>query len=304
MSLRELYKHPDYDWMTKAKEMEELALKVAKNLFLFDNFVEKEIDDLENASDQLIYTYTIINLYGLFFDSGKYIKFKNVVFLSTDTETAKKDLLCISEFYVGLQELRSIICHNKPLDSLQRKNLEPLGKNDVQNEGKKAEPVELSNFKHLRKYGANFSYEDAFKCLTKKAMAVLEIISNCIEDISGADEETKKNFVKAWYDSIILWYKIDPAIHYRAANSFFGISPQRVKKYVKSIKPDTKEDEYLRVFSSLIKDDLLSNVPADGSPLDYWKNSYQDHFCNGAIDPRELSPLNAMLDIFNNVCPR
>ena len=127
MMLRDLYKDSNYDWIAKAKALERKAEKFAPNLFLFDNFVEKEIEDLENASDQLIYTYTIINLYGLFFDSGKYIA--NQKGQGVFQTNIGADFTLISNFYGGLQELRSIICHNKPLDSIKYNNLDLLGKN-------------------------------------------------------------------------------------------------------------------------------------------------------------------------------
>ena len=286
MSLRKLYKNPDYDWMTKAKETENLARTVAKNLFLFDNFVEKEIDDLENASDQLIYTYTIINLYGLFFDSGKIINSPDGVF---QTNLASPDRLYISKFYAVLQELRSIICHNKPKDSLKLNNLKLLGN------------VEMRNFKYLRTYRDQFSYEDAFKYLTKNAMTVLEILSNFIKKESGADEETKENFVKEWYDSITSKWntkELNELVLYRAAYAFYSLNPKRVRDYVKMKEGKQSEDMYSCIFFRLIKSQLPPKCTSD-----YWKKSYGDHFCNAANYPRDLSPLNAMLDIFDKVIP-
>ena len=282
--LRELYRNSDYDWITKVEELTKKAENIAPNLFLFDNFVEKEIEDLENASDQLVYTYTIINLYGLFFDSGKYIKEQDSVFM---TGISREDSLCLKNFYITLQELRSIICHNKPCDSLQTQHLKLLPEWNKN---------EWGNFKNLKTSTSKFSYENSFKILIKSAVYALDIILKCLSNIS---DEKKDHFIKEWYQSIVAWYQKDQTIHYRAANSFYTCERQRVKKYIRSCFTIEHENEYFNKFREEVR-----GIVDNGGGSTYWDGLFDEFFSNSAINPVKLSPLNALKNIFDKKFPQ
>ena len=103
-----LLRTPQYDWRAKLGDDNGGLIKTAQDfsphLFLFDDYHEKPIE--ENASNQLVYTYTVINLYSLFFDSGKYLSYACSPF---QTDIAKSDADYIRYFYDSLQELRSMI---------------------------------------------------------------------------------------------------------------------------------------------------------------------------------------------------
>ncbi len=73
------------------------------SLFLFDNYCPKRIPDVED--EEVLFWYFIIDLYGLFLDAGKYLKFIK----KNDASWEKVRL-----FYDALNELRSVFCHNKP----------------------------------------------------------------------------------------------------------------------------------------------------------------------------------------------
>ena len=280
--LRELYRNSDYNWITKVEELTKVAENIAPNLFLFDNFIEKEIEDIENASDQLVYTYTIINLYGLFFDSGKYIKEPASVFM---TEISGDNSCYLKNFYIALQELRSIICHNKPLDSLHPQYLGLLLE---WNEN------EWRNFKYLNTSLCDFSYEKSFRILVKSALHALDIIFNCLSSISDGK---KDDFVKEWFQSIVVWYRKDPVICYRAANSFYTCEPVRVKKYIG--RGNKHGDECFNKFK-----EKATSILCNGGGDAYWDNLFNESFSNNASNPMKLSPLNAMKNLFDNECPQ
>ena len=122
--------------INKVNELNKKAEKIDSRLFLFDDFCPKtmpfnaaelqktinelnalstsnsidisnEISALTNCfqvSGEIRFWYLIINLYGLFYDAGKYILRSNL---------RKTDNYEVQNFYHALNEVRSIFCHNK-----------------------------------------------------------------------------------------------------------------------------------------------------------------------------------------------
>ncbi|MBR4254775.1 MAG: hypothetical protein IKQ16_06765 [Lentisphaeria bacterium] len=275
-SLYSLLHDSQYDWRIKLEDKNDGLVKSAHdfspNLFLFDSFQEKPVE--ENASDQLVYSYTIINLYDLFFDSGKYIKDIDSPFL---TDIASADAQYINFFYDSLQELRSIICHNKPKDSIRYKKFHrQLGWNKI----------EWGCFDYLRRSGYCFSYEDSFKLLTQSAVKVLDILKKCLDD--NRDEPKKDRFEKKWYDHIIEWYKRNMTVHIRAVQTYFNMDPKDFKKRYNSKYGKLEDDaKYVDKVVEILKEKWLSEE------FD-WDILYKRHFCSNAEDPMSLSPMNAM----------
>lgn len=277
--LHTLLRDPQYDWRIKLEDKNDGLIKSAQDfspyLFLFDSFQEKSVE--ENASDQLVYTYTIINLYGLFFDSGKYIKDRDSPF---QTGIATTDAQYICSFYDSLQELRSIICHNKPIDSIRYKKFhKQLGWNKN----------EWSCFDYLRRPGYSFSYEDSFKLLTQSAIKVLDTLKKCLDD--NNEKQKKEQFEKEWYNSIIEWYKNNTTAHIRGIQAYLNLAPADFRKRCKSKFGPLQDDQYIDKVET-----LLANV---WSPLIDWNNLYDDHFRADAENPMQLSPLSAMMTLLD-----
>lgn len=272
--LHSLLLDPQYDWSIKLGDENGGLIKSARlfspNLFLFDDYHEKPIE--ANASDQLVYTYTIINLYDLFFDSGRYIVDNSSPF---QTEIASTDAQYICFFYDSLRELRSIICHNKPIDSIRYKKFhKELGWNRN----------EWGCFDYLRRPGYCFSYEDSFKLLTQSSVKVLDILKKSLDD--NNDEQKKEQFEKAWYNSIIEWYKNNTTVHIRGIQAYLNLAPTDFRKKCKNKYGPLQDDQYINKVEA-----LLANV---WPPLDDWNNLYDDHFRADADNPMQLSPLSVL----------
>ena len=79
------------------------AREINRNLFLFDDFKLKKVPHI--VDEEIVFWYLIVNLYGLFFDAGKYIR---------DLDIWNYDSYCkVKAFYYALNEVRSVFCHNK-----------------------------------------------------------------------------------------------------------------------------------------------------------------------------------------------
>lgn len=276
-NLYTLLRDPQYDWRVKLGDDSRGLINMAKdfspNLFLFDDYHEKSIE--ENASDQLVYTYTVINLYSLFFDSGRYLSDACSPF---QTDIANDDAEYIRCFYDSLQELRSMICHNKPADSLRREKLYrlPEWKNN-----------EWRCFDYLRSSWQEFSYDDSFKLLTRSAIKILDILNGCL--ISKCDNH---KFEKEWYDSIIKWYQKNMTVRIRAVQAYFKLDPAEFKKKFKQRYGYklVREDQYIDKVEEKLNESWLPNFTSRRE----WDDLYDKHFRADADDPMSLSPLNAM----------
>ncbi len=182
----------------KVDELNKKAESIDKRLFLFDEFCSKAIP--EDASDEVKFWYLITNLYGLFYDSGKYITYSSL------KNTPNHE---VENFYRALNEVRSIFCHNKTPDSY-------LGYRIANNKLDNLVSQWSTSTNSYRKSWSNPRWDQLYRLFYSGAKATL----NIIETNMGAT----KDFFNDWFKPIARWYFLNDEVILRAMRAYLEIN--------------------------------------------------------------------------------
>lgn len=260
------------------------AREINRNLFLFDDFKLKKVPHI--VDEEIVFWYLIVNLYGLFFDAGKYIR---------DLDIWNYDSYCkVKAFYYALNEVRAVFCHNKSNASYLRgkvinkklNKLIPGWLNKVEDGGK-----------HLldREFQSLSPHKDLYDLFFAAALKVLELIDSEILDRFKKYNDT--NIYADWFLPISKWYYSQNIVIYtRAFKAFCYENARKLKDQgsISCIDDDAIEDF---VFREIVgKEKEIKGYSCCLINSEYLEYMYKTYFsCNATTaNRRKLSPRNLL----------
>lgn len=287
------------DFQKKAVNLDRKAKNVSPRLFLFDGYRPKRIPTMVDSAPEVAFWYLIVDLYGLFFDAGSYIKQLNVW---------KDDKTTVEAFYDALNEIRSVFCHNKPLTSylpslITNADLNKLVpdwemKSAVAQElaqvaSKNPEKSDPTGTMAVPRGMAEFPFEDFFGIFLAAADEMLNLIDRKM--LTGFVQYTDDKIYEEWFKPIFHWWMDNSIVYIRA---WTGIC--RGCKGCNSYN-ETKTEKYLQSrLERCLSNKCLSTGSGPGSNLwtlrdNYGYNMYHTHFFKDAspskrknLTPRSL----------------
>lgn len=269
--MNELHRRFD-DFQKRALELDARARKSNGRLFLFDQYCPKHIpagiDD-----EEVIFWFLIVDLYGLFFDAGKYLRYVPVWNNPSKTN--------VIHFYEALNEIRSAFCHNKPPTSYLSYHVTnpALGRLAIEWTKKSASAKELLT----RKFTTDSPFRDLFDIYMQAAEKFLVMLE--IEVLATFEQHVANNrddsIYKEWFIPIFKWYCNNPVVYTRAWQSFYRENNPNDYHMDQKVAVDAK-----KIQRDLVR--LLSNCDREK----YGRNMYYRHFSLHATtsNRRELTP--------------
>ena len=260
----------------KVDELNKKAELIDKRLFLFDEFCPKAIPD--DASDEVKFWYLITNLYGLFYDSGKYIYSYSPSLRNSPNHEVKN-------FYQALNEVRSIFCHNKTPDSYLGYRIANIKLDNLVN-------VWSTLTNSYRRSWSNPRWDQLYYLFYRGADETLTIIEGNIDKYRNNEE----NIINDWFKPIAKWYFSNDEVILRAMRAYLNIN----KTYIPTRLGCSPDIHYYLAFSSrtqkdAIKEKLSKIVKNDND--DSYTYLYNDHLPDVGYC---LSPLNLLLPFLDN----
>lgn len=282
--------HPIEELETKIKTLNNKARLINRNFFVFDEFKLKKIPNA--ANDEVIFWYLIINLYGAFFDAGKYIRDLN----EWDSCSSNR----IKAFYDALNEVRSVFCHNKTKASylsgkIINKKLDEL----VPDWSEKIK----DGVKHLidQKFVSESPYKDLYDLFFMAGNKIFELIDQKLlesfeayKTVPNADTKLYEN----WFMPIFNWYRDTTVVYTRAYKAFCRENSQRLQKEGKISDTD---DDTIENFVSMRKIRLDKDKINGDLNNRYAEGIYYAYFSLNASTTlrKKITPQNVLLPFLN-----
>lgn len=200
------------NFQKRAQQLDEYARQINGRLFLFDEYHPKHIPP-GIVDDEVIFWYLIVDLYGLFFDAGKYLRFVPV----WNEQTQKT----VFNFYEALNEIRSVFCHNKPPTAYLHYHVtNPALRHLVIEWAAKSAPA-----RNLltRNFNTPSPFRDLFDIYIQAAEKILTLLEDEVLTIFNnyVKEDQDENIYEKWFVPIFDWYwKGNLTVYTRAWQSF------------------------------------------------------------------------------------
>ena len=259
----------------RAQQINEKALEINGRLFLFDEYQPKRIP-LGVEDDEVIFWYLIVDLYGLFFDAGKYLRY--IPLWEKNGQSQKS----VRIFYEALNEIRSVFCHNKPPTAYLLYHItNPALKNlTIEWTVKSASARNLLT----RNFNTASPFRDLFDIYLQAAEKILDMLENEVLIIfkKYVAEDQDEKIYEEWFIPIFNWYwKSNQTVYTRAWQSFCR-EKERTDVYI---------DRTIAYGVSRTKQQLTNMLSLRGCE-NYGKFVYSRHFSlhSKTANRRELTP--------------
>ena len=251
--------------VSRVNDLNKRAAAINYRLFVFDEFCPKEIPVA--ANDEVRFWYLITNIYGLFFDCGKYIK---------KLDIAQYDIV---NFYNALNEIRSIWSHNKTVDSYLIYKIANFKLNNLVSDwGQKF----IYNSTGLPQF-PRVCWGELYQLFEDGSNAVLDIIEKKLlkrfeTDKANNSPTLANDLYDNWFKHIIDWYLNADEVYLRAVNCYvrinshvlhiaptnveqtlaFKLRQQRrdLRNYAKNINGHSAKEQIIQELYKLLKDPL------------------------------------------------
>ncbi len=268
------------DFQKRVQALDKKARTIAPGLFLFDEYCPKKIPE-NIRDDEIALWYLIVDLYGLFFDSGKYV--------FNTLEWSRDDSFTVKAFQDALNETRSIFCHNKPSTAFL-----PVLITDNNSLNKlvagwkiKAKPAAdllTGNFRNPA------PYRELFDLFLEAASKMLDLIDTKFLDCLAKypDDKRDDEIYENWFVPIFDWYWENTTAYVRAWNRYHCIKTRSACMPF-GIARDAKN------IGSKLKSWLSGHgCAAPATVKQFRHNMYYRHFSlhAGAASRQSLTPFN------------
>ncbi len=273
------------DFQKRAQQLDEYTRQINGRLFLFDEYHPKHIPP-GIVNDEVIFWYLIVDLYGLFFDAGKYLRFVPVW-----NEQTKKTVI---NFYVALNEIRSVFCHNKPPTAYLHYHVtNPALRYLVIEWNAKSAPA-----RNLltRNFNTPSPFRDLFDIYIQAAEKILTLLEGEVLTIfeNYVKEDQDESIYEKWFVPIFKWYvKGNMTVYTRAWQSF-----------CREKGMDMQIDRTVALGTSRARDQLTAMLSSYGDEK-YGKLMYFRHFSlhAGTSDRRMLTPYTLFAPLLSEIQP-
>ncbi len=263
------------EFQKRVRDLNTKAQNIAHNMFLFDEYHPKRIPE-GICNDEIAFWYLIIDLYGLFHDAGKYIL--------DIPEWDHSDQSTIKAFYDALNEMRSIICHNKPpstylplliTDNFKLKRL-------VTDWWNRSQPIKKILNADSK---ATMPYRELFDLFLEVANKVLILIDEkilCKFDYYVKNNQNDEIYTN-WFIPIFNWYWDNTIIYVRAWNSYCRMMPNGNINNFETQSKAKHIGEQLKLW-------LINNACCSPKQVaQFGKNMYYNHFSLSASTAARLN---------------
>lgn len=265
------------DFQNRAMQINEKARKINGRLFLFDGYCPKHIPD-GVTDDEVIFWYLVVDLYGLFFDAGRYLRFIPV--------WNKQSQKLVAYFYEALNEIRSVFCHNKPPTAyLLYHIVNPALKHlTIEWEEKSASAQSLLT----RNFNTASPFRDLFDIYMQATEKILTMLENevLVTFENYVDDDQDEKIYDEWFVPIFNWYsRNNQTVATRAWQSFC-----REKRSI--------DMHIVAVWAKQIHKQLTKDLNCFGHEK-YCKLMYYRYFSLHArtADRRELTPFTLFVPL-------